>query len=70
MNKLRIIKRRSIKSRAGGLVHGRRSVGDGGGGGGRGGGGTRAPPHFSAWGDSIGIVSPTFQFRKIAGHVA
>ena len=26
--------------------------------------------HFSAWGNSIGIVPPPFQFIKIAGHVA
>ena len=31
-------------------------------------GGTR-PPHFSGWGDSIGIVPPTFQFRKFARHI-
>ena len=42
---------------AGPVDHGRRSVGDG---------GTR-PPLFRA-GDSIGIVPPTFQFRKIAKH--
>ena len=42
--------------------HGRRS------GGGEGGG--DASPHFSGWGDSIGIVPPTFQFRKIARHIA
>ena len=29
-----------------------------------------ASPHFSAWGDSIGIVPPTFQLRKMAGHIA
>ena len=33
-------------------------------------GGTRPPPHFSGWGDSIGIVPPIFLFRKIARHVA
>ena len=34
-------------------------------------GGTRPPPHFSGRGDSIGIVPPpTFQFRKIARHIA
>ena len=37
-------------------------------GGGRGGG--DASPHFSGRGDSIGIVPPTFQFRKIARHIA
>ena len=36
-------------------------------GGGRGG---DASPHFSGWGDSIGIVPPTFQLRKIATHIA
>ena len=42
--------------------HGRRSVGDGRG---------DTSPHFSAWGDSIGIVPPpTFQLRKIARHIA
>ena len=39
--------------------HGRRSVGDG--------GGTR-PLHFSAWGDSIGIVPPPlFSSEKLRG---
>ena len=43
--------------------HGRRSVGDGG----------VASPHFSAWGDSIGNVSPTTFSRKtkqIYRHIA
>ena len=42
--------------------YGRRSVGDGGA------EGTR-PPRFSV-GDNIGIVHPTFQFRKIARHTS
>ena len=37
-------------------------------GGGRGGG--RVPPLFRVGGDSIGIIPPTFQFRKIARHIA
>ena len=41
--------------------HGRRSVGNG--------GGTR-PPTFQGGGGSIGIVPPTFYFRKIARHIA
>ena len=40
--------------------HGHQLVGDGGG---------HIPPLFSV-GDNIGIVPPTFQFRKIAGHTA
>ena len=35
--------------------HGRRSVGDG---------GDASPPHFSGWGDSIGIVPPHFSVQK------
>ena len=34
-----------------------------------GGGWGDASPHFSAWGDSIGIPPPTFQLRKIARHI-
>ena len=40
-----------------GYDHGRRSVGDGG----------DASPHFSAWGDSIGIVPPLFSSEKLRG---
>ena len=43
--------------------HGHRSVGDGG-------GGDASPPTFQSGGDSIGIVPHTFQFRKIARHIA
>ena len=43
-----------MASAASTCVHGRRSMGDGGG---------DASPHFSAWGDSIGIV-PHFPAQK------